>query len=86
MQTTLPFPSEINPECPEQCELRGKSPAERELFFTTNLTTLFGGLWAIKLDGHPVATGYDEELPDMLLRFNEYIDGEDCPRRTGGMG
>lgn len=86
LQPNLPFPLETNPECPEQCMLRAMSIAEREAWFQIHARHIMGGLWHIQLDGNEAATGYEDEVDDMVMRFHEYVDGPDVPRRKGGMG
>lgn len=86
MQQNLPFTREFNPKCPDQCKLRGMTAEKRKDYFISFARHLFGGMWHIKLDGNLAATGYEDDFPGMLDRFNEFVDGPDRPRREGGMG
>ena len=72
---------------PEQRQLRAMTEEQRDHWFSINCRHKFSiHIWTIKVDGHLVATGNDDELEDMLLQFHKYIDGPDRPVRPGGMG
>lgn len=72
---------------PEQLQLRAMSTDDRADWFSKFAHRIWCvNLYTIRVDGHCVATGREDELSDMLVRLNEYVDGPDRPVREGGMG
>ncbi len=85
-QLLLPL-DDLDVDNPEQKTLRTMESAELDAWFYAAMRPIRSvSLWVVKVDGHLVATGTEEEWPEMLQRFRDYVHGPDMERRSGGMG
>ncbi len=67
---------------PDQQRLRLMNSAERAAYIEQRARQLSTGLNFVKLDGHIAASGEDDEIDLIRVRFDAYIDGPDRPART----